>query len=105
MTKIIFAPAVEADFERIFEHLSLYAPETASLRITEIISAIDILQSSPLIGRLVSNVLRELVISRISNGYLALYRYDSTKNIVRVLSIRSQREQGYKLPVTSKTLH
>ena len=61
------------------------------------IAAIDILESSPMSGRPMPLGLRELVISGVSNGYLALYRYDAITDAVYVLAIRSQRELRYRL--------
>ena len=59
-------------------------------------SAIDILESSPLIGRPVALGQRALVIATGASGYLALYRYDPVGNTVFVLAVRSQREGDYK---------
>ena len=39
---------------------------------------------------------RELVISGVSNGYLALYRYDAVADVAYVLAIGSQRELRYR---------
>lgn len=38
--------------------------------------------------------MRELVISRGSTGYIALYRYHEIRDVVTVLAIRHQREVG-----------
>ncbi|MEY2617539.1 MAG: hypothetical protein RL522_541 [Pseudomonadota bacterium] len=97
MTRVILAPGVRTDFDRIFNFLFEYAPDSASSRIQSIIDAIDIQQTSPLIGRPVALGQRELIISTGASGYLALYRYDALANEVRVLAVRSQRERDYKL--------
>jgi toxin ParE1/3/4 len=96
MSQIILAPQVRADFDRIFDFLFEHAPEFAALRIEAIIAAIDILETSPLIGRPVAFGQRELVIATGSSGYLALYRYDPSKDTAFVLAVRSQRERDYK---------
>ena len=96
MSHIILAPQVRADFDRIFDFLFEHAPESAGARIEAIISAIDILQTSPLIGRPVAFGQRELVIATGSSGYLALYRYDPVVDTAFVLAVRSQRERDYK---------
>jgi toxin ParE1/3/4 len=96
VSRVILSPRVRDDFDRIFEFLFEHAPEFAAVRIQSIIDAIDILQSSPMIGRPVALGQRELVISSGASGYLALYRYDPVKDEVRVLAVRSQRELGYK---------
>ena len=96
MTRIVLSSDIREDFDRIFEHLFTYAPATASRRIEEIIAAIDILETSPMIGRPMPLGQRELVISGVSNGYLALYRYDAVAEVAIVLAIRSQRELRHK---------
>jgi plasmid stabilization system protein ParE len=98
VTKIILAPALRADFDRIFDFLFEHAPEYAALRIEAIIEAIDVLASSPMIGRPVALDQRELIISTGASGYLALYRYDPVQDTVFVLAVRSQRERDYKHP-------
>ncbi len=96
MTVVSLAPEIREDFERILENLFMYAPETAAQRVEEIIAAIDILETSPMIGRPMPLGQRELVISGVSNGYLALYRYDAVADVAYVLAIRSQRDLRYK---------
>ena len=95
MTHIILSEQVKADFERIFDFLFEHAADTSVARIQEIVAAIDILQTSPKMGRPVALGQRELVISK-GGGYLALYRYDPINDIAYVLSVKSQREQDYK---------
>ena len=98
MSRIILAPELRADFDRIFDFLFERAPEYAALRIEAIIEAIDILVTSPLIGRPVAFGQRELIISTGASGYLALYRYDPMQDTVFILAVRSQRERDYKRP-------
>ncbi|NWG30718.1 MAG: type II toxin-antitoxin system RelE/ParE family toxin [Rhodocyclaceae bacterium] len=95
MARIELAPEVADDFERILEHLARYEVRQPAQRLHEIIAAIDVLETNPLIGRPVENGKRELVIGRRSHGYLALYRYIAEIDTVFVLAIRSQREAGY----------
>lgn len=96
MSRIVLAPQLKDDFDRIFDFLFEHAPEFAAVRIEAIIAAIDILETSPLIGRPVALGLRELVIATGASGYLALYRYDPQLDTVFVLAVRSQRECDYK---------
>jgi toxin ParE1/3/4 len=96
VSRIVLAAKVRADFDRIFDFLFEYAPEFAAARIEAIIAAIDILETSPLIGRPVAFGQRELVIATGSSGYLALYRYDPVLDTAFVLAVRSQRELDYK---------
>ncbi len=96
MTHVILSRQVKDDFDRIFDFLFEHAPQYATLRIEAIISAIDVLASSPMIGRPVSEGQRELIISTGASGYLALYRYDPVADTIYVLAVRSQRERDYK---------
>ncbi len=96
MSRVIVSSKVKDDFDRIFDFLFAHAPEYATTRISDIIQAIDLLASSPMIGRPVAFGQRELIISTGASGYLALYRYDPIQDTVFVLAVRSQREQDYK---------
>ncbi|MHB1058157.1 MAG: type II toxin-antitoxin system RelE/ParE family toxin [Rhodanobacter sp.] len=98
MARIELAPEVGADFERILDHLQHYEVEHVEARLREIIAAVDVLQTSPLIGRPAGNDKRELVIGRGSHGYVALYRYVAGIDTVFVLAVRAQREAGFAGP-------
>lgn len=95
MTRIELAPEVGEDFDRILDHLAQYQVENSAARIGEIIAAIGVLETNPLIGRPTDNGKRELVIGRRSHGYVALYRYVGEIDTVFVLAVRGQREVGY----------
>jgi len=95
VTRIELAPEVAEDFERILEHLATHQIEHPERRIAEIIGALDVLESNPMIGRPATSGKRELVIGRRSHGYLASYRYVAEINTIFVLAVRSQREAGY----------
>jgi plasmid stabilization system protein ParE len=96
MTRIELAPEVFDDFDRFFDFIAQYDPGSAPERIGEILDAIQILTHSPQIGRPVKGGKRELVIGRASRGYVALYLYVEAMDTVFVLSVRSQREVGFK---------
>lgn len=96
MSRIILSPALRGDFDRVFDFLFERAPESAAARIEAIVGALDILETSPLIGRPVAFGQRELIISTGASGYLALYRYDPAQDTAFVLAVRSQRERNYK---------
>lgn len=98
MTRVVLSPQVKADFDRIFDFIFERAPEYAAVRIEAIIAAIDLLESSPMIGRPVALGQRELIIATGASGYLALYRFDPVQDIAFVLAVRSQRERDYKRP-------
>ena len=96
MTRIAIAPEVFDDFDRFFEHIARFDVGSAPERIGEILEAVQLLATSPLIGRPVRGNKRELVIGRASRGYVALYQYAAAIDTVFVLALRSQRESGYK---------
>jgi toxin ParE1/3/4 len=96
MPRVELASEVGDDLARILEHLRERAPEQASSRLGEILQAIDVLATNPLIGRPGSGGKRELVIGRRSHGYVALYRYVPAVDTVFVLAIRGQKEAGYR---------
>ena len=96
MAQVIYSDEAFTDFERIVEFLLETSPEVATQALQSIRSAIVILEAHPLIGRRVDDRIRELVISRGTTGYLALYRFDPAFDIVRILRVRHQREAGYR---------
>jgi toxin ParE1/3/4 len=95
MSRIELAPEVVMDFDRIVDHLVGHAAGDAHGRILDIVTALDVLERSPLIGRPVEADKRELVIGRGSRGYVALYRYVAELDTVFILAVLSQREAGY----------
>jgi len=96
MARIELLPGVLDDLDRVFDHLAKYDVERAPERIAEILHALDVLTTSPQIGRPARSGKRELVIGSGSRGYVALYRYALELDAVFVLAIRSQREAGYR---------
>ena len=96
MAQIHLAPEVLDDFDRFFDHLARSQVGDATARIGELVQAVQILASSPLIGRPVKGGKRELVIGKGAHGYVALYRFVADIDSVFVLAVRSQRERGYK---------
>ena len=95
MAQVIYSDEAFTDVERIIELLLKTSPEAAAQALESIGSAIGILEAHPFIGRREDAHIRELVISRGATGYLALYRFDSAFDVVRILRVRQQREAGY----------
>jgi toxin ParE1/3/4 len=95
MARIEAAPEVFDDFDRFFEHLIQFEVDDVPGRLAEILQAVEVLATSPLIGRPVEDGKRELVIGRGSHGYVALYRYVTEADTVFLLAVRNQREAGY----------
>jgi len=95
MPRIELTKRVFQDFERILDHMAAFDMADPG-RFEGIMQALDILQSSPLIGRPVKAGKRELVIGRGARAYVAVYRFSPRLDTVFILAIRSQRESGYK---------
>lgn len=95
MSRVEIAPEVGDDFDRILDHLALHGVEHAPARVGEIIQALDVLETNPLIGRPAEGNLRELIIGRGPRGHVALYRYVAELDTVFVLAVCSQSEAGY----------
>lgn len=95
MARIELAPEVGDDLDRILDHLQQHEATHVATRLHEIIEAVGVLETSPLIGRQARNDKRELVIGRGSHGYVALYRYVPALDTVFVLAVRGQREAGF----------
>ncbi len=94
---IIFSDGAEADLEKIFEFNADRDAASALEHIETIRSAIAILKAHPEIGRrtYARSTMRELVISKGATGYVALYEYFPTDDLVVVHAVRHQRETGY----------
>jgi len=96
MARIELAPEVFDNFDRFLDHMVRFDVGSAPERIGEFLQALQILATSPLIGRPVRGGKRELVIGQASRGYVALYRYLAEIDTAFILAIRSQRESSYK---------
>lgn len=95
MAQVVYSDAAAGDIERVFEFLAAHDPYAASAAVAAIRDAVNLLGKHPLIGRVLEDPLRELVISFGNSGYVALYRYRPERNEVRILAIRHQRELDY----------
>ncbi len=95
MTVVKYAHFALQDILRLSDFLAqkndVWAAETGEL----IMSAIEILQEHPEVGRPLGDGKRELVISRGKSGYLALYQFNPALDQVLILRLRHQRESGY----------
>lgn len=70
-------------------------PAAAIDAVTAIQSAVDNLSAQPLVSGRIEGELRELIISYAQTGYMALYRFVVSRDVVRILAIRHQRELGF----------
>ena len=95
---IVFDTGALDDLERIFEFDAQRDPAVALDHVEAVRSAVAILDAHPEIGQPAGrgSTLRELVISHGKTGYIALYEYSPIENLVRVVTVRHQREVGYR---------
>jgi plasmid stabilization system protein ParE len=81
--------------ESIFEHVAERDPQRALDAIRRIRHGITILEQHPLMGRVVEEGRRELVVSRGRSTHLVLYRWLPNDDVVLVLAVRDARQAGY----------
>jgi len=96
LERVVLEAEVLDDFDRILEHLLQHDVPDAAGRIQEIVDALQILETSPHLGRPTADGFRELVIGTGTRGFIALYVYDPERDAVFVVALRSQKEAGYK---------
>jgi plasmid stabilization system protein ParE len=94
LVKIVYAQQAVDDLLRLTDFLIESSPVAALATIDLIEEAIMLLGRHPLIGRLVDDALRELIISRRKSGYVALYSHERNSDTILILTIRHQREVG-----------
>ena len=95
MTRWVLSIEAADDLDQLVDFLIGKSPHEAVQTVDLVTGALGILEQHPKIGRPVEQGLRELVISRGKSGYLAMYQYDEAADLVIVLAVRHQREQGY----------
>lgn len=96
MARVEFLPEVYDDFDRFLDHMARSEVENSSARIDGIVQSTQVLTHSPFVGRPVKAGKRELVIGRGAHGYVALYRYVVSVDVVFVLAVRHQQEDGFQ---------
>jgi len=92
----VFAPGALEDLDRLAAFLLEQSKRVAKEAGPLIVEALQALKRHPLLGRPVEQGLREMLISRGRSGYVALYRYDPATDVVLVLRVRHQREEGFE---------
>ena len=95
VARVVYSPNALANLERAFAFLADDGPEAALAAVEAIRTAVEMLEYHPLMGRIVTADLRELVISFGHTGYVALYRFVASRDHVRILAFRHQRELDY----------
>lgn len=96
MTRLLVTVRALDDIDRLCDFLADHLPHECARTAQLIAQGLEILKSHPLVGRPAGQGMRELVISRGSTGYLALYIYDQDADAASVLAVRHQREAGYQ---------
>jgi plasmid stabilization system protein ParE len=96
LATVYFSARALADLDRRFDFIAEHDPASADRAAQRIADATRILRDHPLIGRPVRGDIRELVISSGRTGYVALYRLRDGVAAVEILTIRHQREAGYR---------
>ena len=95
MATVVYSARSLDHIERAFQVFRDKNPDAAQNAVAAIQSAVDNLAAHPLVGRRIEGDLRELIISYGHSGYVALYRFVISRDEVRILAIRHQREVGF----------
>src|SRR3989304_9930048 len=91
---VVSSPTALSNLEQAFAFLADRAPDAAIAAVDAIRSAVEMLAHHPLIGRIVTDDLRELVISFGRTGYVALYRFVPARAAGRVLRGRAHARRA-----------
>ena len=78
----------------MLDHLLQHDTAHGGEWVAAILSAVQVLQDHPRIGRPAEHGVRELVIGRDTRGHVALYSHKPHEAVVRVLALRAQRQAG-----------
>lgn len=92
-----FTPAAAKDLQRLFDFLVVQDAKAARRARTAIAKGLEFLRTFPFSCRKASPeypLLRELIISFGTNGYVALFEIEDSKTVT-VLAIRHQREEDF----------
>jgi len=92
-----FTPAAAKDLQRLFDFLAVQDVKAARRARTAIAKGLEFLRMFPFSCRKASPehpLLRELIISFGTNGYVALFEIEDSRTVT-VLAIRHQREEDF----------
>ena len=95
MAQVVYVDEALLDLERLFDFIAEQDLEAAVRAVRHIRETVELLERHPMIGRPAEEGLRELVISYGKSGYVALYEFVETEDVVLVLALRHQSEGGY----------
>jgi plasmid stabilization system protein ParE len=98
MSHVRLSARAQSDISRLHTFLLEKDSNAAKRAVLAIREAFMPLKQSHMIGRPVEDYgdLRELVIDFGATGYLALYRFESSLDVVTILAVKHQREDDYK---------
>lgn len=95
MPRVVLTANAAQGLRRCQAFLYKDSPSASQKAATTIFKHLKLLESAPEAGRPGEDGLRELIIPFGDAGYLALYAYEPDFEIVSVLALRHQREEGY----------
>ena len=96
--QIRFTKAAQDDTKRLYAFLLQQDIQSAEHALQAIEKAMEVLKAFPFTCRkaqIDNPFLRELVISFVANGYVALFEIEEN-NVVTILALRHQREDDYR---------
>ena len=98
MPQVRLSARTQSDITRLHSFLLSKNAKAAQKAAQAIRASFASLANTLLFGRLVDDAedLRELVIDFGASGYLALYRVDRALDVVIILAIKHQSEDGYR---------
>ena len=96
MARVEVTTGALRDLERLFDFIAAEDPVRARSQILSVRRAFEALADHPLLGRVAEDGRRELVLARGRYGYIAKYRWLAAENVALILTVRHQREAGYR---------
>jgi plasmid stabilization system protein ParE len=93
-----FTPEAEADLLQLYDFLAAHDPKAAGAALRALRKALELLRLFPFACRKAeggnSPLLRELLVTFGSSGYVALFEIDGPKTVT-VVAVRHQRESDF----------
>jgi len=94
--RLIWSPDALLDIQRLYRFLAEKSPDAAKRAVKAIREEVNILATSPDVGRPaveMDHEFREWLVDFGDSGYIALYRYDGETAVI--VAVRHQKEVGY----------
>ena len=96
MPRLIWSPEALLDIQRLYRFLAEKSPDAAKRAVKAIREEVNILATSPEVGRPAVEMdqeFREWLVDFGDSGYIALYRYDGQTAVI--VAVLHQKEVGY----------